>query len=535
MKPVTTTVVVHGEVKDDYLPDAVSVGTLDGATLKDAPISATVVTRDLLNDQVARLLSDVVKDDASVGEDYAPVGYYGDFEIRGFPIDLATGLEINGLTIAGEQDVPLENKDRVEILKGIAGVESGVTSAGGLIDYVTKRPATVGALDMATDHRGSAYGAVDLGRLFGSRKQVGARLNLAGEKIESYVNDANGWRAMGSGAADWKLSPKAILNGNFEYQHKVERSVCGYQLLGGTTVPDLHKVFPSTMLGEQSWEKPNTFDTYNAGARFDYNLPHNWLVFAQAGLSHSLIDDNVIYAYGTSFDANGNVNCPNAPDAPAYFFCPDGTYGIYDYRDPGELRKDEQAESIISGHIKAGAVSEDVALVASCSCAACSNPVSICFRIHQPLQLPTARCTTMSALKTSTIPSRRFPSARPIPLNIRFNPPARADFGKTAISLPVSCRTEFIFPAIFNCLPVGVSIRCVTTTIRCVQPLLRIAHPPSRTNCCGCRSTQLPSTPSRTLRSIATMACCFRWVRKGRGGWMTRTSFLLLSSRARPR
>src|SRR5271157_3030201 len=167
---VTITVVVHGEVKDDYLPDTVTVGTLQGAALKDTPLSATVVTRDLLNDQVSRLLSDVVKNDASVGDDYVPVGYYGTYMIRGFPIDLATGLEINGMTIAGEQDVPLENKQSVEFLKGIAGVESGVTSAGGLIDYVTKRPAMVKAVDLATDHRGTAYGAVDLGRLFGSRK-----------------------------------------------------------------------------------------------------------------------------------------------------------------------------------------------------------------------------------------------------------------------------------------------------------------------------------------------------------------------------
>ena len=139
--PVTTTVVVHGDVKDNYLPETVTAGTLDGAPLSETPLSATVVTRDLLNDQVSRVLSDVVKNDASIGEDYAPVGYYGDFEIRGFPIDLATGLEINGMTIAGEQDVPLENKERVELLKGIAGVESGVASAGGLIDFITKRPA----------------------------------------------------------------------------------------------------------------------------------------------------------------------------------------------------------------------------------------------------------------------------------------------------------------------------------------------------------------------------------------------------------
>jgi iron complex outermembrane receptor protein len=365
---VTTTVVVHGETQDEYLPEAVTVGNLDSVPLGQAPLSATVVTRELLSDQGARVLSDVVKNDASIGEDYAPVGYYGDFEIRGFPIDLATGLEINGMTIAGEQDVPLENKQSVEFLKGIAGVESGVASAGGLIDYVTKRPATVEAVDLATDHRGSTYGAIDLGHLFGSRKQVGARINLAGEKIMSYVDDANGWRAVGAGSADWRISPQAILKGDFEYQHKVERSVCGYQLLGGTVVPDLDKVYPSTMLGEQSWEKPNTFDTFNTGSRLDYDLPHAWRAFAEASYSHSLIDDNVVYAYGTPFDANGNVACPGAPNAPAYFFCPavpgiteGGDYGIYDYRDPGELRINAQAEALITGHLKTGAITHDLA------------------------------------------------------------------------------------------------------------------------------------------------------------------------------
>ena len=353
---VTTTVVVHGEVKDETLSDAVTVGSLDGVTLEETPLSATVVTRELLSDQGARVLSDVVKNDASIGEDYAPVGYYGDYEIRGFTIDLATGLQVNGMTIAGEQDVPLENKERIEFLKGIAGVESGVASAGGLINYVTKRPAAIEAIDLATDHRGTAYGAVDLGHLFGSRKQVGVRVNLAGEDIQSYVNDANGWRAMGAGAADWKLSPKAILKGNFEYQHKVERSVCGYQLLGGTTAPDLSQVHPSTMLGEQPWAKPNTFDTINTGARLDYDLPRAWRAFAAASYSHSLIDDNVIYAYGCYNEAECNV--PGGPEP--WFFAPDGTYDIYDYRNPGELRIDAQAEALVTGHLKTGAITHDL-------------------------------------------------------------------------------------------------------------------------------------------------------------------------------
>jgi len=344
-------------VEDNYLPVSITVGTLDGGELKNTPLSASVVTRDLLNDQVSRMLSDVIQNDASVGDDYVPVGYYGNYQIRGFPIDLATGFEVNGMTIAGEQDVPLENKEAVEFLKGIAGVESGVSSAGGLVDYLTKRPANIQALDFATDHRGSAYGAVDLGHLFGSRKQVGARVNLAGERIVPYMNDTNGWRAVGAGAADWKLNPATILKGDFEYQHKTERDGSGYQLLGGTVLPDISRIYRSTMLGDQSWGEPDTYDTFNTSARLDHTFSPSWLGYVAAGLSHSLIQDNVIYAYGCYYEAECQGNGGTAPD---YFFAPDGTYDIYDYRNPGELRTDAEAETIITGHVKTGAVTQDI-------------------------------------------------------------------------------------------------------------------------------------------------------------------------------
>jgi iron complex outermembrane recepter protein len=377
---VTTTVLVHEDVKDNYLSNSITAGSLDGIPLAQAPISVSVTTRELLNDQQARTLSDVVKNDASVGEDYAPVGYYGDFEIRGFPIDLATGLEINGMTIAGEQDVPLENKERVEILKGVAGVETGVTSAGGAIDFVTKQPALVRDLDTATDQRGSAFGAIDLGRFFGSAKQVGARINLAGERIASYVNGADGWRAMGAGAADWKIGSDAVLTTNFEYQHKVERSVSGYQLLGGTTLPDLNRISPSTMLGFQSWSKPNTFDVYNTQARLDYDLPGTWHAFAAGSLSHSLIDDNVVYAYGNSIAD------------PSYFFAPNGTYDIYDYRNPGELRVNRQAEALLFGTVRTGAVQHELAAGGELFARSVEMPSSAVYdwlgeeNIYQPIQ-----------------------------------------------------------------------------------------------------------------------------------------------------
>ena len=352
---VTTTVVVHGEAKDDYLADA-GTASLDNTPIRDTPLSVTAVTSALMSDQVARVLSDVVKNDASVGEDYAPVGYYGDFEIRGFPIDLATGLQINGMTIAGEQDVPLENKQRVEIVKGIAGLESGVASAGGVIGYVTKEPypGERPAIDLATDHRGSSYGSVQF-TVPGLHGGSGLLITAAAEDIHTYVEGANGWRGMGAANGRWQLGANTQLTTDFEYQHKVERSEAGYQLLGGTTVPA--PVFPSVMLGFQPWSKPNTFDTFNAGSHLEHRLGKNWSMRFGSSYSHSLIDDNVIWPYGAALDANGNSLCPNSPP---YFFCPDGSYEIYDYRSPGELRIDAVGEALVLGHFTTGKISHDV-------------------------------------------------------------------------------------------------------------------------------------------------------------------------------
>jgi iron complex outermembrane receptor protein len=356
MPRVTTTVVVHASFNDSYDSPNVDFGNLDGALipLNQVPLSISVATRGLLNDLGARVLSDVVKNDASIGEDYAPVGYYGDFQIRGFPLDLATAIQINGMTIAGEQDVPLENKERVEFVKGIAGVESGVASAGGLVNYVTKPVLSIKAFDMATDHRGTSYGSVDLGRLFGGSKGSGIRVNLAGENMHTYVQDANGWRGVGAIDGSWQLNPVNALLADFEYQHRVQRSEAGYQLLGGTTVPT--QVFPSVMLGDQSWSKPNTFDVFNVGSRLTHTFNMHWTARLAGSYSHSLIDDNVIWPYGPALDANGNSLCPNSP---YYFFCPDGSYEIYDYRSPGELRIDASGDALLQGHFTTGKVFHD--------------------------------------------------------------------------------------------------------------------------------------------------------------------------------
>jgi iron complex outermembrane recepter protein len=382
---VVTTVVVHGTADEVYEPGSASLGGFEQAPLAETPRSGTVVTRSLLDDQQARLLSDVTRNDASIGEDYAPVGYYQDFQIRGFPIDLATGLKINGLTIAGEQLVPLENKESVEFLKGLAGLEAGVTSPGGLINYVTKRPAVVRTLELATDQRGTIFGHLDLGGFLGSHKQFGFRTNVGAENIHSYVNDADGSREFGTFAGDWKINAKTTLRGDFEYQHQVQRSVGGYQLLGGTTIPI--DVNPSTMLGEQSWAKPNTFDVFNTSIRLERTLTDKWRGYVTAGKSRSLIDDNIAYPYGCYYVAACNTGAAPEP----WFFSPAGDYDVYDYRSPGELRIDDQFVGLLQGRQTTDPLTHNLSIGTSLLRRSVALPTAVydyvgTDNIHQPLQ-----------------------------------------------------------------------------------------------------------------------------------------------------
>ncbi|MCF5940921.1 TonB-dependent receptor plug domain-containing protein, partial [Xanthomonas perforans] len=252
-----------------------------GATrLLDAPASIAVIDRAQLLDRQARVLSEVLRADASAGDAYAPIGYYENFVVRGYSLNAANSYRINGMSAVGEQSIALENKQQVQLLKGLAGLQSGVNEPAGLIDYRTKRPEHVRSVTLGTDEQGSRYVAADLGDWFGAERTLGLRVNAAREDIDSYVDHADGYRNFLSLAGDWKITPQALLQLDVEYQHRQQRSVPGYQLLGGTQVPrdiDVHR-----LLGYQPWARPVEMDALNAQLRYAYQFNDDWRATAEA-------------------------------------------------------------------------------------------------------------------------------------------------------------------------------------------------------------------------------------------------------------
>lgn len=349
-------------VSDTYDADSAqspqaSVGQFQNTPVLDTPAAIRVFDRAQLEDRQVRQLSEVLHGDASVGESYAPIGYYENFNVRGFTLDAASSYQINGQTVVGEQNVALENKERVELLKGLSGLQSGVSEPGGLIDYVTKRPEDVRRVTLSTNDQGERYLATDLGGWFGGERQFGLRANLAHEDIRSYVDHADGRRDFASLAFDWQITPDATLQLDADYQHREQRSVPGYQLLGGDRLP--HHVDPSDRLAYQPWAKPVQSDALNLGGRFEYRFDDDWTGTVSASHSRVVIDDYSAFAWG----CYGASSCADL--AVPNHFSPEGEYDIYDYRSPDDTRRTDELQATLGGRFTAFGLAHAVTLGSS--------------------------------------------------------------------------------------------------------------------------------------------------------------------------
>jgi len=328
-----------------------SIGGFANAPLLSTPASLSVITSQQMLDLQIRSTTDAARYDASLSDAYNAVGYAEQFSIRGFKLDNGSSYRKDGMTVSGDTQIPLENKERLEVLKGLSGLQAGVSAPGGVLNYVTKRPTDtpLRTVVVETRERGTLYGAVDLGGRFEDTR-FGYRVNVAAERLRSIIKGADGNRKFISGAFDWRITPQALLQIDADYQRKSQLTAPGFQLLNNTTLPVIDA---DTMLNDQPWARPVETISSNIGARFEYTFSPEWKATVSANQNTFKRDDYTAFPYG----------CGAQDLYPG--FCGNGDYDVYNYISEGEKKSPLTVQALVQGRFATGTLAHETTFGAS--------------------------------------------------------------------------------------------------------------------------------------------------------------------------
>ena len=315
---------------------SLNVGGWGDLPLNKTPVQASIVSAEQIKDSGAQRLSDLIGFDPAISDAYNAEGYYDFLSVRGFVIDNRFNYRRDGLPINAETAIPLDNKSRVEILKGTSGMQAGTSAPGGLVNFVVKRPTDAPLRSAGLEWRqaGSVTGAVDLSQRFGVGQAFGVRLNAAAAHFDPQTHSAEGNRHLFALAADWRISADSLLEAEVETSHRSQPSVPGFSLLGNN-VPSPSD--PRINLNNQPWSLPVVFDANTASLRWQQRLGADWRFTAHLATQQLRTDDRVAFPFGCSAENDYTR------------FCKDGSFDLYDFRSDGEHRNSKALDLYVAG------------------------------------------------------------------------------------------------------------------------------------------------------------------------------------------
>ncbi len=286
-----------------YKAERSATATKTDTAIIDTPASIQVVPREVIEDQNAQRVADVLENVSGVQSAGTQGNLNEVFTVRGFQQSrLAKDgfLAASSFTDVGFLD--LANIERVEVLKGPASVLYGLTNPGGLINLVTKKPqeevfytfkGTAGSFDL---YRGEA----DINRPLNADKSLLFRLNTAYQESDSfrdYFIDAD--RIQIAPSLRWLISEDTTVDLQLEYYDQEQQFDRGLVAIG-----DRADVLPQDRyLGERFSQ--TQADELRFNAILDHQFNESWALRSSLRVADS--DQDRFAADPESLQADGRT------------------------------------------------------------------------------------------------------------------------------------------------------------------------------------------------------------------------------------
>ena len=280
------------------------IGLLGNKDIFDTPFSISSYTAELIENQQARTVADVIRNDASARLTTAGQSYFETITIRGFAVGNSTLYD--GLPNLTSIRSTVQTLDRVEVFKGPNALLNGSSGkVGGVINLVPKRPTDTPLTRFTADYDYQSRLGIhaDLSRRFGSKKQFGARFNAIyrnGEGPTEGNEEAFGEVALALEYRGDRVKLETIL----DYSDRELRR--GNQLFSlrrnATAVPSAPNLENAI---QQPWEKVKQ-KAARGLLRAEYALGRDWAAYAAYGALG--YEDYAVRTSGRNLGARGDFN-----------------------------------------------------------------------------------------------------------------------------------------------------------------------------------------------------------------------------------
>ncbi|MFC7297493.1 TonB-dependent receptor [Herminiimonas aquatilis] len=238
-------------------------GILGTQDMMDTPFSITSYTNELIQNQQAKSVADVLQNDPTVRIARGFGNFQELYMIRGFNV-YSDDMSYNGLYgLLPRQYVAAELLERVEVFRGASaflnGAAPGGSGIGGSINVVPKRAGNdpLTQVTIGVESGGHYQVGVDLSRRFGEDKASGLRVNAVRRDGETSVDNEKRELSLLSLGWDWRSRDVRVSTDLGYQEHKISQP--RPSLYVGTvvpTAPDASKNFA------QPWTYSNSRDAF---------------------------------------------------------------------------------------------------------------------------------------------------------------------------------------------------------------------------------------------------------------------------------
>ncbi|PKF63313.1 TonB-dependent siderophore receptor [Psychromonas sp. psych-6C06] len=244
-------------------------------TQLETPGQVTVIDEQIIDEQRASTLGQVLKNDSSISAEGNSRNRER-FSLRGFQLSSSSGFLRDGKQHWSHYRQPIELLESVEVLKGPAGLLYGKSAPGGLVNMITKKPTAETQLSFSQDigSDNEIRSTLDVSGSLNESQSLRSRLVLSKQDSESWRTYSDGSspktdRFVGGLFVDYDLSDNLTVSVHYD------KTIDDSSVDSGAYVKDGEVVLGDDYIWDAQWSNIKN-DVQNVGIDVDAQLSTDW-------------------------------------------------------------------------------------------------------------------------------------------------------------------------------------------------------------------------------------------------------------------